>query len=199
MVVLVLAVVAGAVAGMVTGGRLAALTRFRLRAWPLVVAALVAELSLGALPAGLRWLVAAAGSSAVVVWTLRNRRGAAGKAPLDLIAAGTTLNIIAMAANGGMPVSRWALHHAGLGGHFDVAHGHLYKHVAMTAATHLRALGDVIPLAPARMVLSAGDVLMLVGVALLVRAGTRCPEPGLGAATIGLPGRRPAPETPATP
>ncbi len=199
MVVLVLAVVAGAVAGIVTGGRLAALTRFRLRAWPLVVAALAAEVSLGALPAEFRWLVAVAGSSAVVVWSLRNRQGATGKAPLDLIATGTALNSIAMAANGGMPVSRWALRHAGLGGHFDVTHGHLYKHVAMTAGTHLRALGDVIPLAPGRMVLSAGDVVMLVGVALLVRAGTRCREPALGTAAPSPAGRLPAPETMATP
>ena len=176
MVVLLLAVIAGAVAGVLVGGRVAALTRVRLRAWPLVLAALAAESSLGALPPGLRWAVAAGACAAVAAWSLRNREGPIGSRPFLLVAAGTALNSIAIAVNGGMPVSGWAARAAGLGSRFNAAQGHFYKHVASTGGTHLRAIGDIIPLPPEHMVLSAGDVMMLLGVALLVKAGTRWPE-----------------------
>ena len=52
--------------------------------------------------------------------------------------------------------------------HAVVTHGNLWKHVEASSRTTLRPLGDVIPInVPLlRSVISAGDVLMLLGIAL---------------------------------
>jgi hypothetical protein len=77
------------------------------------------------------------------------------------------LNAIVMAVNGGMPVSRFALVAAGFPKTMNVAQGHFYKHTAMTDLTRLRLLGDIIPFHLARTVLSPGDLLMLMGIAVV--------------------------------
>jgi hypothetical protein len=84
-----------------------------------------------------------------------------------LISAGVVLNAIVMALNGGMPVSPFALAAAGFPKTMNVAEGHFYKHVAMTDLTRLRMLGDIIPFHLARTVLSPGDLLMLMGIAVV--------------------------------
>ena len=62
---------------------------------------------------------------------------------------------------------------------FRVSSGHLYKHVAATASSDLRPLGDVIPLRPLKTVVSVGDIVMLAGIATIVAAGMQ--EQGDGA------------------
>ncbi|HET6964219.1 MAG TPA: DUF5317 family protein [Acidimicrobiales bacterium] len=187
--VLAVAVAVGVVAGVMSGGRVSHLLRARLRAWPLLAAALAAEYSVGGFPGGVRWIVASAGCALVVAWCLIHRALEGSTPALSLIGAGTVLNTVAIAANGGMPVSASALRRAGLPPGFDVAHGHFYKHVAMTPGTHLRALGDVLPFRPERMVLSAGDLLMLFGVAALAWAWTRSPKPRTAGTSITAPAR----------
>jgi hypothetical protein len=89
-----------------------------------------------------------------------------------LVAVGVACNALAIAANGGMPVSAGALADAGLS-HINVTRGHFYKHVLMTAHTYLRWFGDIIPLRLVRTVASPGDVLMLIGITSVVWAATK--------------------------
>jgi hypothetical protein len=102
------------------------------------------------------------------------RHGALRRA-LILVAEGWLLNVLVMAANGGMPVSGSALAQVGHAGTV-VSQGHLWKHVALSSTTRLPLLGDVIPvpLPLLRSVISVGDVAMLVGlgVAAAVVVGT---------------------------
>lgn len=186
-VVLIVAVVAGVVAGVVSGGAASNLLRARLPAWPLLALAVVAEYSVGGFPDGIRWIVASAGCALVVAWCLIHRTRQHLAAPLGLIGSGTALNTVVMAANGGMPVSGWALRRAALPPGMDVGRGHFYKHVPMSAGTHLRALGDVIPFRAERMVLSVGDLVLLVGVAGLAFAWTRARPPRSTEAPVTAP------------
>jgi hypothetical protein len=172
MTVMVAAVVLGVVGGLLAGGRLGGLAEMRMRAWLLLGAALVAQAVLGHLPGVARWPLAVADAAAVGVWCLRNRGGGRGRVGFALVAGGVALNATAMAANAGMPVSLSALVKAGFSPTMNVAHGHFYKHVAMTGATRLRVLGDIIPIRLLHTVVSPGDVVMLVGIAAIAWGAT---------------------------
>lgn len=74
-----------------------------------------------------------------------------------LLGAGMSLNLIAIVANQGMPISVPAAQVAGLSIPADGLHH------PMTESTHLRALVDVIPVGLFRNVYSAGDVVLAVG------------------------------------
>lgn len=109
------------------------------------------------------WLV---GTSGVLMaaWFVANLRSARGllRWGLGIALVGAAMNLVVMAPNGGMPVSKAALE-AIDGGHVDVADGHLYKHRLAGEGTILAPLGDVIPVRPLRMAASVGDVVLLVG------------------------------------
>ena len=101
-----------------------------------------------------------------------------------LLGVGGLLNLIAIAANGGvMPASRSALDSAGL----DVQSGQ-FANSDFVVNAHVAFLGDVFAIPagwPGANVFSVGDVLMLVGVFLAVHAaaGSRLG----GSARTGLP------------
>lgn len=147
------AVALGVAAGWASGGRrLSRLGDLRLRWWPALVAAVALRLAaplLGDLsPAA--YVVAFA---AITVVALADR-------PLpgmSVIAAGATLNLIVVAANGGMPVDGGALLVAGAAMPPD------RLHVELTPATRLPQLADVIPAPIFRSVYSFGDVLLALG------------------------------------
>jgi hypothetical protein len=84
-----------------------------------------------------------------------------------LLAIGAGLNVIVVAANGGMPVDPGALARVGRRD-VDVTRGFLYKHVPLTSDTRLSWLGDRIPVPIQRNVISVGDVLMAVAICLWV-------------------------------
>jgi Family of unknown function (DUF5317) len=84
-----------------------------------------------------------------------------------LMAIGWFLNLLVISANGGMPVSRGAVIRAGLEW-TDVRSGSLFKHVPAASDTPLRFLGDVIAVPPVHRVVSIGDIVLLVGIALFV-------------------------------
>jgi hypothetical protein len=67
-------------------------------------------------------------------------------------------------------VSTGALERVGVAGRVD--EGHLWKHVEADADTRLSWLGDsiAVPVTPFRSVISAGDVVMLFGVGLVIAA-----------------------------
>lgn len=96
---------------------------------------------------------------------------------------GLAANALVMAANAGMPVSRASLAAAGFSPGMDVARDDLYKHTAMTVHTHLAFLGDAVPVRLLHTVVSAGDIVMLVGLALM--AFDALQEPKLGTPARG--------------
>lgn len=172
MTVMLGALAAGCLAGMVSGGHLSNLARVRIRSWPILVAAVIVQATLGLVPGPARWILALACCGAVVTWCARNRGRNWLCAGLVLLGLGVVVNATVMAANRGMPVSAPALAAAGMPRNMDVTQGHLYKHVSLTNRTRLAQLGDFIPLRPVRTVLSPGDVAMLAGIAVVAWAAT---------------------------
>ena len=173
MLIVPMALGGGLVAGYAGGGRLRALWALRLRALPLVGAAVAAQLALPAAPAGLRYPVLAGSYALVGAWLWANltRRAAMVRLALGLLAAGWLLNLAPIAANGTMPVSQRALERVNEPLAERLASGELAKHTVAGPGTRLATLGDVIPVAPMRTVVSLGDVVMGVGILLTVAAG----------------------------
>lgn len=110
--------------------------------------------------AGLALLVAS--QLLVVAWLVHNRH----LPGVWLVAAGLALNALVMTANGAMPVDPDAMRALGLG-ELEVPPG---KHTLLTAATRLPWLADVIPLPPLRSIVSAGDLVLAVGLFPLTHA-----------------------------
>lgn len=104
---------------------------------------------------------------------------------------GMALNLAAIAANGGyMPASVSALRSAGREGAANAlagsSDGTLSNVTAMGEGTHLNLLGDwmyVPPWVPMATAFSAGDVLLMLGLIWIIRAGMARPgeESGRGA------------------
>jgi len=170
-VILVAALLVGVGIGYLRGGRWQGLGSFRVR-WPLLPAVAVAlQMALAVSPAlrGLRGARPALLVTSYVlvggwIWANALVRDGLVRWGLILVAEGWLLNVVVMAANGGMPVSASALARIGHAGAV-VSQGHLWKHVAASAATRIPLLGDVIPVPVPllRSVISVGDVAMLVG------------------------------------
>jgi Family of unknown function (DUF5317) len=100
----------------------------------------------------------------VVVFLLANRRTPG----ILLAAAGLVLNVLVITVNGSMPVSETAIEVAGIDrSRLDAED---LKHEAMTEDTVLPWLGDVIPVPAVGEVLSAGDVLLTIGIGWLIYA-----------------------------
>jgi hypothetical protein len=162
----VLALVFGVVVGLATGGRPRWAARRQLRSAWLVVAGVVMEL------ASSRWSLGPAGEAAFVggyvlllafAWRNRRLRG------VRIAAVGLVCNVAVIVANAGMPVSPRAVVAAGIvraGDESDVNYGH--RHHAQRASDSLTWLDDRIPLRLAHSVVSIGDVLLSVGVAVVV-------------------------------
>jgi len=161
-----LVVVAAVLIGWARGGRLNNLSHVRLRASWLVVAGFLAQLVLV-------WLTGRAGEEGVrglpllvvsqlallgFFWVNRLLPG------MPTIFAGFALNAAVILANGAMPVSRSALA-AVAGTSLPIAEG---KHRLLEAGDPLPWLADVIPLPLLRTVVSAGDIVLAVGIAILV-------------------------------
>ncbi|MEP7113055.1 MAG: DUF5317 family protein [Ilumatobacteraceae bacterium] len=84
-----------------------------------------------------------------------------------MLGLGAGLNVVVIAANGGMPVDPGALARVGRA-NVDVAKGFLYKHVPMTTDTRWSWLADRIPVPLQRNVISVGDVVMALAICLWV-------------------------------
>ena len=209
---LLAAILVGLFTGLAAGGRLDNLLAVRLRWVLLIFVALALRLATEA--ALLRrvavvddlrvpLLAAAYGLLVVALWANRSRPG------LGLALVGTGLNAIAILLNGGyMPVWEPSLQAAGLTPADIVSPLHFLLPATSTATEFLvraGALGDLIPVPVpfVRNVLSIGDALLAMGVAIfLFDSLLRAPEaPRIGAETpaagdvvragpAALPGRR---------
>jgi hypothetical protein len=163
---------AGVLAGLARGGRLTNIAQAKLRLPGLIFVGLGLQIA-GELAAAFVYpeLRSGAGGLALlaisyaflIAFLLINIRlpGTA------LIGLGLALNLAVILLNGGMPVSADASRAAGTdSAQFLEAS---VKHVPMGPDTDLWFLGDVIPLPGFRTVISAGDVILGVGVFLLVQ------------------------------
>lgn len=180
MVLLILAVVvAGILVGVALGGDIRTLSDVKLRWWPLAPLGLALQvipvpsregqidhwLSVGLLVASYVILLVFVGLNIRLVG-------------FPLIAVGFAMNLLVISLNGGMPVTEDAIRRA------DPArataelarlqeHGGAKHHLARDDDV-LLPLADVIPLgSPLNQVLSAGDVVFMVGVFWVIAAATK--------------------------
>lgn len=151
--------------GLLLGGRVTRLAGLPLRRTWLVPVALVVQAG-GAL-LGLRLSLAPA-FALVGVFLIVNR----GVRGLPLVGLGLLANSLVIGLNAAMPVSLSATAVAGISTQ-DILTGADSRHVVADGTTHLRWLGDVVPvLLPVHPeVVSPGDVLVAAGLAELVVVG----------------------------
>jgi hypothetical protein len=175
-----LPVVAGVVLGYARGGRLRRLADVPLRASSLLwLAAALQVLHFDA--AGTRETIESALRMSLMVpifglvgaWAVINLPGRSRvvQAAVALILVGGAMNALVIAANGRMPYSPAALDAANVSDAQRARGEHSRKHVSADETTRLPALGDVIPVRPVQKVVSAGDVVLLLGVAAAVAGG----------------------------
>lgn len=165
----VIAFVVGCIARFVLhrGGGLPAL---ELRAHRLVFLGLGLQVApaFSAFPATWIWPALILSYTLVAAWLLLNlpvHRGVY-RLAFGLLFAGWLMNAVPIATNRGMPVSAWATAQANA--RADVpSRGALVKHVVADADSNARVLGDVIPVAPLHLVISFGDILLALGVAVI--------------------------------
>lgn len=169
----VLAILALAVgAGLLAGGSLRFLERFRVHWWALAPIALVLQIMPIADGSAERAGFAAASLVASYVLLLAvvavNRRVPGS----GLMAVGLLMNLAVVGLNGGMPVGTDAIRVAG--GHGVIAIEGGAKQHLMSGTDVLQPLGDVIPVPPPfGVVFSIGDVLLYGGLAWWCFAVTR--------------------------
>jgi hypothetical protein len=108
----------------------------------------------------------------LLLFALRNIR----MAGFSLIAAGLAMNFLVISANGGMPVTRYALIHSGQRDvlSLPVRKDIEPKHHIQRPDDVLLQLADVIPVGdPINQVLSGGDLVIYAGVMWLIVAAMR--------------------------
>jgi hypothetical protein len=154
------------------GGRVGRLAGLPLAGWPLIALAAAAEIAGGLLAdvGGRAAYVAGsvAATLAVIAFLVRNRA----LHGIPLVAVGLAANAAVVTANGAMPVSASAARIAGVATG-PIAAGSDPRHILAGPGTALRLLADrfPLPLPGWPEVVSAGDVLVAAGVALLVVTG----------------------------
>jgi MFS family permease len=146
-------VAAGIIAGVAFGGDWRRLATFNLRLWPVLVLAvglrLVGTYAFPDAPLAL-YLVSLIGVAVVAAWNWRVP-GAL------LIAIGTSLNLVVVALNAGMPYDPVVVSAVGAPPPNDALH------VLLRPETRLEFLSDVIPIGPIHSVFSLGDFLNALG------------------------------------
>jgi len=182
MLILPVAFALGLLMGWARGGSLRALSDVQFRHSSFVLAAIATQAALElpgprSWPTGVHFGIVVMTYLVVGWWLLENTRSrsAGMRCGLGLVASGWALNLLAIIPNGGMPVSESALGRAGIARSTSVIRGHLSKHVPAGHHTVLLFLGDVIPLSWFRSVISAGDIVMAVGIGIVVASAMTMP------------------------
>jgi len=200
-------IVLGLAAGFAAGGRLrwlAANVRFPW-VW-LLYAAVLAQVGAGFTPA--EWLAREAkfwivvGSYGVLIVWLGSVAAAHRswiRIAFALVAVGTALNLVAIAPNRGIPVSREALRAARAPIPSGEENRFALKHVFASDRTVLNWLGDTIPVRPIRDVISIGDIVLGAGIALVIAAGMRTRPPAVFEAFVPDERATLGPRVPAAP
>jgi Family of unknown function (DUF5317) len=167
-----------------TGGRLTALAKVRIQGRWLVAAALVVQVAITsvfeswphALLVGLH--IGSYALIAVALWQNRRLPG------LKLIAAGGLLNGLVITLNGGtLPASARALAEAGMVTNGDFTNSGVLPHPILAPFGDIFATPAWLPF---RNVISIGDCIALIGVAVLVHAVCDSRLKSLAAATMAM-------------
>jgi hypothetical protein len=172
--------------GYLRGGSLSSLASFSFRHTWLVAVAVALQVGQGHGPfkelgGGAHRAIVLLSYGAVGAWLMLNAPGRtpALRGGISLVAVGFALNVAVIAANGAMPVSQPALDHVGEG-RAPVTETQLWKHVRASPDTVFSGLGDNIPVPGPegiRSVVSIGDIVMLLGLALALGAAMTEGEP----------------------
>jgi Family of unknown function (DUF5317) len=162
----VAALVIGAAVGLATGGKLRYAARRRIHWWLLILVGFGLELAADRwLSGAVGYLALVAGPICLVIWAARNARVPG----MGLVALGVLANLAVMSVDRGMPVERGALVSAGIAARgADVISVSGHRHHVVRPSDHLRFLDDRIPLAVAHEVVSVGDIILAVGMAVVV-------------------------------
>jgi Family of unknown function (DUF5317) len=177
MSIFLLGILSGIGAGYLSGGCLRSLGALRLPSGLLVIVwfALAMQVALRWIPGRIEglgatsvFLIATYGAVAAalgvyLVGLSRTSSSGGMRAGVVLIAVGWLLNFVVIALNRGMPFSGTASGHTEL----------FLKHVSTSSDTKLRFLGDVIHLRPFHEIVSAGDLVLTIGLALYVCAAMK--------------------------
>lgn len=153
-------------AALLQGGSLQRLAATKFRHPWLVFVGLALQLAVQVAPTGLvpddaaSWILLA-GVTATAAFLLMNLRFAG----MAVAGVGLLLNVAVIAANGAMPVSQRAASSVGAPISEEEAG---VKHEVLDEESRLRWLSDAIPIPPFKTVLSLGDVLLALGLALFV-------------------------------
>jgi uncharacterized protein DUF5317 len=159
----------GVAVGLVLGGRFANLAEMRVRWLPLAIGGFALQsltLRGGAWPL----ITLALSYVLLIAFAIGNVRVRMPGARLILV--GILLNFAVISLNGGMPVTTEALSrsHQAETMH-ELVDGTSVKHHLATSDDIAVFLGDVIPLAPIRQIVSVGDLFTYIGVVWLIAAG----------------------------
>ncbi len=174
------AVAAGLAVGLLSGGRLHRLADARLR----LVGFLVAGAALEAI--GTLWIGGGLGLAALIggyVLLLAFALANAARTGMVLVGAGLLANLAVITVDGGMPVRGVAA---------DVSAG--ARHHGIRAGDRLTFLADVVPLPAIGETVSAGDIVLSIGVATVVVGLLRAP-PRRRTTPLRTSGRRPGQAT----
>ncbi len=176
------ALVVGLLIGWWRGGSLARLVSHGFRGLWLIILAVTMQLAIprmevaGWIGRGGSFWVLLASYGLIVLMVVLN----ANSITMLLAGVGVAMNIAVIALNGAMPVSvamvrRFTPQDLGY-----VLRREGYRHLAMTTSTRLPWLGDVLPFplllpAPKIVILSAGDILLSVGLLLFIQQAMQYP------------------------
>jgi hypothetical protein len=162
----VVAIVLGAAAGILAGGRLGNLGEHRLSAWPLLPAGVVLQVASNFPKGTVALVLLLASYAALAAFAAANVK----LFGMALVVVGVVCNLVVIAVNHGMPVRQSAVITAGIAADdADLRHIHLQaKHHYERPSDRLLALADILPVAPLREVLSVGDVVMSLGIAMVM-------------------------------
>lgn len=174
-------VVAAIIVAMFRGGKLSNLPDIHATGWPLLFVGFGMQIVADRLPddqttLAVGLLLASYVALVVMVWL--NRRSAG----MWIAGVGIIMNLVVIAANGGMPVLDAAVEIAG--GSPDLVLG--AKHVWLDEATRLPFLADIIPLPGA--VISLGDVFLAIGLGVFVEDQLQQPVRLFRHKLKGIPG-----------
>lgn len=162
-----IAIALGLVAGLAAGGRPANAARHTLRLWPALLVGAAAQWlpELLDVPESAAFVAVACSYLALVAFAVANLR----LVGMPVVLVGLALNSAVIFPNGGMPVRGSAVVQAGLVEPDEVATIDFgSKRHLETEDDVLTILGDVVPVAPLREVISFGDLILAAGVADVV-------------------------------
>ncbi len=168
---LLVAIFLGVLTVPLTGGRVSMLAHVRLRFVPAIFVALFIQVMITAVVTGAGWVdrllyVVSYGFAALFLIGNRKITG------IWVVAAGTTLNALAIVANGGvMPASASAVRSAGL-----ATNTHGFLNSAAVAHPHLLVFGDVLAIPaslPLHNVYSIGDICIAIGAVIAIHSLSR--------------------------